>query len=86
MPKLKVTKSICPGNPFERLDAELFVEDNRVIMKKICPEHGTFEDVYWSDFTQYKKAERFRDLGDGVTFLRRTEKGCPYDCGLCENH
>lgn len=87
MARLKNTKSICPENPFEILDAELFVDDlNRVIMRKNCFKHGSFEDVYWSDFTQYKKAERFRDLGDGVNLPRKSERGCPYDCGLCENH
>jgi len=87
MRKLKITKSICPEDPFERLDAELFVdESNRVMIRKNCSKHGSFEDVYWSDFTQYKKAERFRDLGDGVNLPRKSEKGCPYDCGLCESH
>ncbi|MDI6798594.1 MAG: radical SAM protein [Candidatus Aenigmarchaeota archaeon] len=87
MRSLKTTKSICPEDVFERLDAELFVDnDNRVIISKNCPEHGSFEDVYWSDFTQFKKVERFRDLGNGVALPRKTEKGCPYDCGLCESH
>ena len=87
MKRLKATRSICPVDPYERLTAELFVDDlNRVIIKKNCPNHGSFEDVYWSDFTQFKRAERFRDLGTGVTIRRKSEKGCPYDCGLCENH
>ncbi|MEM5793751.1 MAG: radical SAM protein [Candidatus Aenigmatarchaeota archaeon] len=87
MKKLKITESICPENPFEKLSAELFVDDfNRVMIRKNCLSHGSFDDVYWSDFAQFERAERFRDLGDGVALPRKIEKGCPYDCGLCENH
>ena len=40
------TVSLCPVC-YRRLPALLYVKDNKVLMRKICPEHGEFEEVYW---------------------------------------
>jgi len=50
-------------------------------------EHGKFQDVYWSDYEQYKRAEKFRYDGEGLRNPRtKTEQGCPLDCGICPQH
>ena len=85
MKMLKKTKSICPEG-LKVLDAELWEKDGQVIMRKDCPEHGSFEDIYWSDYEEYVRAERFRDNGTGLLRPRETRLGCPHDCGLCRNH
>jgi len=83
---IKKTKSICP-ECFTVLDATIFEEDNKVYIKKECPEHGEFQDVYWSDYEQYQRAEKFRYDGDGLNNPRtKTEKDCPLDCGICPQH
>jgi uncharacterized radical SAM superfamily Fe-S cluster-containing enzyme len=83
---IKETKSICP-ECFKVLDATIFEEDNKVYIKKECPEHGKFQDVYWSDYEQYKRAEKFRYDGEGLRNPRtKTEQGCPLDCGICPQH
>ena len=83
---IKETKSICP-ECFKVLDATVFEEDNRVYIKKECSEHGEFQDVYWSDYEQYKRAEKFRYDGEGLRNPRtKTEQGCPLDCGICPQH
>lgn len=82
---IKKTKSICPED-LRVVDAELWEIDGQVIMKKRCPDHGSFEDVYWSDYEEYTRAERFRDHGTGLHNTREPRLGCPYDCGLCGNH
>ena len=83
---IKETKSICP-ECFTVLDATIFEEDNKVYIKKECPEHGEFQDVYWSDYEQYQRAEKFRYDGDGLNNPRtKTEKDCPLDCGICPQH
>jgi len=38
---LELTKSICPLCK-RVIDAEVNVRDNRVILRKRCPEHGPF--------------------------------------------
>jgi uncharacterized radical SAM superfamily Fe-S cluster-containing enzyme len=57
---LKKTTSVCPED-LKLLEAELWEIDGQVVMKKTCPEHGSFEDVYWSDYQEYVRAEKFRD-------------------------
>jgi uncharacterized radical SAM superfamily Fe-S cluster-containing enzyme len=83
---IKETKSICP-ECLKVLDATIFEEDGKVYIKKECPEHGSFRDVYWSDYVQYLRAEKFRYDGDGLRNPRtKTVNGCPYDCGICPEH
>ncbi len=82
---LKKTKSICPED-LRLLDAELWEVDGQVLMRKQCPDHGSFEDVYWSDYEQYVRAEKFRDDGTGLLEYRECQKGCPLDCGPCQKH
>ncbi|MEM3356785.1 MAG: radical SAM protein, partial [Candidatus Bathyarchaeia archaeon] len=51
------------------------------------PQHGVFQDVYWSDYEQYLRAEKFRYDGEGLNNPRtKTVNGCPYDCGICPQH
>jgi uncharacterized radical SAM superfamily Fe-S cluster-containing enzyme len=83
---IKETRSICP-ECLKVLDAVIFEENGKVYIKKKCSEHGFFQDVYWSDYEQYLRAERFRCDGDGLNNPRtETVNGCPYDCGICPQH
>ncbi len=83
---IKQTKSICP-ECFKVLDATIYEDNNKVYMKKECPEHGKFQDIYWSDYEQYQRAEQFRYEGDGIENPRtKTKLNCPLDCGLCPQH
>jgi hypothetical protein len=57
------------------------------MMSKECPEHGDFEDLYWSDFHQWERAKGYSCLGDGLENPRTTiSQGCPFDCGICPSH
>ncbi len=86
MQVIKETRTICP-ECFKVLDATIFEKDNKVYIEKECPEHGHFKDVYWSDYEQYQRAERFRCDGDGLRNPRTTTKlNCPLDCGICPQH
>jgi uncharacterized radical SAM superfamily Fe-S cluster-containing enzyme len=86
MKVIKTTQSLCP-ECLKVLDATIFEEDNTVYIKKECPEHGSFQDVYWSDYEQYKRAKTFEYIGNGIENPRtETKLGCPYDCGLCPQH
>jgi hypothetical protein len=83
---IKETKSLCP-ECLKVLDATIFEENGKVYIKKECPEHGFFQDVYWSDYEQYLRAEKFRYDGEGLNNPRtKTVNGCPYDCGICPQH
>lgn len=82
---LKKTKSVCPED-LRLLDAELWEENGQVLMRKQCPDHGSFEDLYWSDYEEYVRAEKFRDDGTGLLEYRECKDGCPFDCGPCQKH
>lgn len=86
MKVIKNTKSICP-ECLKALDATIYEDGGKVFIKKECPEHGAFQELYWSDYDQYVRAEKFRCDGDGID-NPRTQKvnGCPLDCGICPEH
>jgi len=86
MNHIKNTRSICP-ECLKALDAEIYEDNGKVFIKKICPEHGAFQELYWSDYDQYVRAEKFRYDGEGIE-NPRTQKvnGCPLDCGICPEH
>ena len=83
---LKKTKSLCP-ECMEVIEAEVVEEDGKALIRKECPKHSRFEEVYYSDVEIYKRFERFAEIGDGVENPRTKEqRGCPFDCGICPNH
>ena len=59
---IKNTTSLCPIC-LKPLDAEVYEEDGRVWIKKECPEHGEFNNTYWSDAELYNRV----DLVDSIT-------------------
>jgi hypothetical protein len=83
---LKETRSLCP-ECMKVIDARVVEKDGKVLIKKECPKHGKFQDIYWSDAKLYKKFGKFAEVGGGIK-NPRTEKrqGCPLDCGICPEH
>jgi uncharacterized radical SAM superfamily Fe-S cluster-containing enzyme len=80
------TKSICP-ECFCTLDATIYEDDGKVMMRKNCKEHGDFKEVYWSSVEDFHRAMKFAYKGLGLDNPRtQTVNGCPNDCGLCPNH
>ena len=83
---IKKTKSLCP-ECLRPVDAEVLEEEGRVLIRKECPEHGDFENVYWSNSKIYRKAEEYDEEGEGLLNPQTDPlKGCPLDCGLCPEH
>ncbi len=86
MKPIKNTKSICP-ECLQVLDASIFEDGGKVFIKKQCPEHGPYQELYWGDYEQYVRAEKLRYDGEGIENPRtKTVKGCPNDCGICPEH
>jgi uncharacterized radical SAM superfamily Fe-S cluster-containing enzyme len=80
------TGSLCP-ECMKIITAELYEDKGALKMRKTCEEHGTYEDVIWSDFDMYRKAEEWAFDGycvDNPQIKDATE--CPFDCGLCQLH
>ncbi|MEO8291251.1 MAG: radical SAM protein [Gaiellaceae bacterium] len=83
---LELTKSICPVCK-RVIEAEVNVRDNRVVMRKRCPEHGPFEALVYSDAELYVAQQRYNKPGTlPLGFQTEVRDGCPLDCGLCPDH
>jgi len=84
--EIKETESLCP-ECLKVIPATIYEEDGKVYLKKTCPDHGEFTDVYWSDYEQYQRALRYEHLGTKLNNPRtKVDKSCPYDCGICPEH
>ncbi|MHC1625959.1 MAG: tetraether lipid synthase Tes [Methanoculleaceae archaeon] len=83
---IKHTRSLCPECN-RVLEAEVFEEDGKIWIRRTCPEDGEYTGLYWSDADLYHRFEKSDYVGTGVTNPNRSrEKGCPLDCGLCDQH
>jgi len=81
----RTVPSLCPIC-LKVIAARVFQEGEAVMIEKRCEEHGDFKDVYWSDAALYRRFMRYRFDGSGIEGPSQTRQGCPFDCGICENH
>ncbi|KKN35975.1 hypothetical protein LCGC14_0778370, partial [marine sediment metagenome] len=98
MEVIRTTTSLCP-ECMEHVPAEIVVDPktNWVMMLKTCKDHGEFKDKLSINPEEYKWQQRFTtDIGSTVnnstkpetvsSGIKKIDKGCPYDCGLCSKH
>jgi 7,8-dihydro-6-hydroxymethylpterin dimethyltransferase len=82
----ELTRSICPQCR-RVIDAQILLRDNKVYMRKRCPQHGQFEALVYGDAQAYMANARFNKPGTiPLAFTTEVAQGCPYDCGLCPDH
>jgi len=80
-----ITQSLCP-ECLGLVQAKVVVRDNRVYFRKHCPTHGTREDFVCSDATMFDRNEYTLPGKVPASYGAEVRLGCPYDCGLCEEH
>jgi uncharacterized radical SAM superfamily Fe-S cluster-containing enzyme len=90
---IEKTDSVCPEHLNSKISeikvihAFKYVQNNKVLIRKFCKEHGIFEDTVWSDYDLYRKSAKFSEDGKGTLNPgHKLVKGCPHDCGLCAIH
>lgn len=81
-----VTQSLCRS--CDRLiPAKIIEQDNTIFFNKRCPEHGVEKVRVSSDAVYWRRCRDFIKPGDQPLRLQtETERGCPWDCGLCPEH
>ncbi|MBP6624504.1 MAG: radical SAM protein [Chitinophagaceae bacterium] len=80
------TISLCP-ECLKRIDAKIIFEDEKVFMHKTCKEHGFFKVLLANDIEYYKNIRNYNKASEAPLHTNtKTLHGCPYDCGLCEDH
>lgn len=67
--------------------AKIVFDEGDVFFHKRCVEHGVQKTRVSSDVAYYRSQRDWLKPGDRpLVFQSRTERGCPYDCGLCPDH
>jgi uncharacterized radical SAM superfamily Fe-S cluster-containing enzyme len=80
------TLSTCP-HCYALVAAVLYEKGGKVYERKVCPEHGEFEELYFGDYATYERFRRYQRDGKGVwTPNVQLSAPCPYNCGLCPRH
>jgi 7,8-dihydro-6-hydroxymethylpterin dimethyltransferase len=80
------TISLCT-KCLRRIDAKIVFEDNKVFMLKNCPEHGFEKVLISTDVEYYRMSRNYAKKSEiPLKFNTETHFGCPYDCGLCQDH
>ena len=82
---IRYTNSVCPY--CERLLPAIIVErENKLYIRKKCPEHGVIEDLYYGDASMYYKFMKYAEEGRGTYPYVPVTAPCPFSCGLCSLH
>ncbi len=82
---LKYTNSLCP-QCYRLLPAIVFERDGKIYIRRVCPEHGEIEEIYFGDADLYHKFEKWERDGKGTTSYVDLRAPCPFNCGLCPMH
>lgn len=80
-----MTASVCPVC-LNRIAAERVASGERVELVKTCPEHGMFRTVVWNGRPAFDEWQRPKIPAILRPVLHETQRGCPFDCGLCREH
>jgi len=82
----ELTRSICPECR-RVVDAQILLREDKVFMRKRCPEHGSFEALVYADAQAYTTISKFNKPGTiPLQYSTAIQNGCPHDCGLCPDH
>ncbi len=82
-----VVVSIC-SRCFRKVEGKILFQDDKVFLSKRCPQHG-FERVLIADDVDYYRRSRevfIKPPEMPVIYNTPVKWGCPYDCGLCNDH
>ncbi len=93
LPKVKkgeelvsITQSVCPYC-YRILPAIVVERDGKIYIRRVCPEHGEIEELYYGDIEIYKKMIKWSEEGRGPRHIYTPiTKPCPFSCGLCPLH
>ncbi len=83
---VRITQSLCPYCQ-RILPAIIYEKNEKIFLRKICPDHGTIEELYFGDSKLYFKFLSWAQDGKGARYTYvPAQAPCPYSCGLCSMH
>lgn len=84
--RIGVTQSVCP-ECLNVIPAEKVVCEDGIYLEKTCAEHGNYKTLIWEgSLESYEAWGSDLQPADKLEKTHQVQKGCPYDCGLCEAH
>jgi len=82
----KRTTSVCPGC-LRLLEVDVVIRAGKVYFRKSCPSCGLSEALVSEDARYYVRAYSFARAGtEPLHYSQQAERGCPTDCGVCDEH
>jgi uncharacterized radical SAM superfamily Fe-S cluster-containing enzyme len=80
------TTSLCE-TCLDLVPAKIVEENGRIYYSKRCPRHGVMKTLVSDDPVYWRRTLDYLKPGDRpLAPQTRTERGCPWDCGLCPDH
>ena len=79
------TESLCPVC-LKRIKASRLLRGDEVFLVKECAEHGSFSTVIWRGKPSLAEWRRPKPPVHPELCYGSVQRGCPFDCGLCEAH
>jgi hypothetical protein len=83
-------RSMCPECK-RLLKAVVYEKNGQIFIKRTCPIHGLFDEIYWESAAEFDRALKYSHKSKGiknsnVSITGNNGTNCPFDCGLCTNH
>ena len=82
---LSETESLCP-TCLKKIPAHRMTDGRDIYLEKCCDDHGKFDTVLWRGHPSYETWSRPKLPVQPPVCYANISKGCPFDCGLCEDH
>jgi uncharacterized radical SAM superfamily Fe-S cluster-containing enzyme len=79
------TESLCPVC-LKRIRAQRVDQAGDTFLVKECSEHGIFRTVLWRGEPSMAAWQRPKAPAHPYHCYTQADKGCPFDCGLCDVH
>lgn len=79
------TKTIC-SKCGSLIDGKIIYNRKGVFLLKNCPSCGDHFELLEEDWEYHLQKYKYDKPGTKSSVQTNRLKGCPYDCGLCENH
>jgi uncharacterized radical SAM superfamily Fe-S cluster-containing enzyme len=82
---LEATNGFCMRCQ-ETVPAKIIERERRILLHTCCPVHGISETLLEDDAAYYRRKRSFDKPATASTIQTATDRGCPWDCGLCPLH
>ena len=82
---LESTKCLC-NKCLKRIEGKIILKNNSIWLNKSCKEHGEQIELLEEDAEYHLSKLKYDKPGNKIIPETKVKKGCPFDCGLCNEH